>query len=69
MYSLVLSTGYGHLKFKSLILFGYGQGTQCTGADCMAENIARCPRIYLPSWFSQAQHFEILIKNDFIGHP
>ena len=39
------------------------------GAESLAQNYPKCPRIYLPNMSAQAQTFKISIKKDFIGRP
>ena len=39
------------------------------GADKLAENTPKCPKIYLPKLSAQAQKFGILMKKGFIGRP
>ena len=49
----------------------HGQGTHCTkmGADSLAENTPKCPRIYLPNLSAQPQKFWISMKKGSIGRP
>ena len=39
------------------------------GADSLAENCPKCPKMYLPNLFAQAQKFRISMKKGFIGRP
>jgi hypothetical protein len=39
------------------------------GADSIAENTRKCPKIYLPNLSAQAQKLWISMKKGFIGHP
>ena len=47
------------------------ENMDCTkiGANNLAENYPKCPRIYLPNLSAQAQKFWFSMKKGFIGRP